>query len=216
MTQEQINTLADKIISAAGELKAANGQSFDKDKFQVLKERENKWHEISMNQLSFYNNLLIVLGTGFLAFVIKEFKPAGIAFSWAKAEWYATTITISICSMTVSIFLGLLCGFNRLVDFRYTHRVNNLRRKLYDKNFVKYGEGNYNLKLKSSWRYWFKDADFFKAAETEYNGEATSVKDKISGCSKLIDQLGKLTRNLLRWQIALFLIAILFFVISFI
>jgi len=117
--------------------------------------------------------------------------------------------------MTGATFLGLLCGFNRLVDIRYTHRVNNLRRKLYEKNYADYGTGNYAGKIKSSIYYWFRDADFFKAADDEYNGTADTVKNKIDGCSKLIDELGKFTRNLLRMQIVLFLFAIVLFALSF-
>jgi hypothetical protein len=124
-------------------------------------------------------------------------------------------MVLSIACMTGASFFGLLCGFNRLVDFRYTHRTNNLRRKLYKKNFANYEKKNYTGKIKWSIFYWFRDAEFFNATDSEYNGTADIVKNKIDGCSKLIDQLGKLTRNLLRVQILLFLFFIVLFALSF-
>lgn len=214
MDQNVINEIVEKIISAISQLKADNGKDSESSKLYELKERENRWHEISMNQLSFYNNLLIVLGTGFLAFVVKEFKPLNTYPTLSEMQWYPTMISISIILMAFGIFFGLSCGFNRLVDFRYTHRVNNLKRKLYKKNQINYGIGNYENKIKWSIYYWIKDADFFNASDIEYNNEANDVKNKIDGCSKLINQLGKFTRNLLRIQIVFFLFSILTFVFS--
>lgn len=215
MDQNEINKIADKIISEAKKLKANEGKAFDKDKANALKERENRWHEISMNQLSFYNNLLIVLGTGFVAFVVKELNPLNTYFTLNEIQFYPTIISISITFMATGVFIGLLCGFNRLVDFRYTHRINNLRRKLYDKNPKYYGIGTYDEEIKWSIYYWIKDADFFNAEENEYrDNNAQTVKDKIEGCSKLINQLGEFTRNLLRLQIIFFLLSILAFVLS--
>ncbi len=214
MKQNEINTIADNIISEANKLKTEDDKAFDKNKANALKERGNRWHEISMNQLSFYNNLLIVLGTGFVAFVVKELKPLKTYFTLSEIQLQPTSISFSINFMVISVVFGLSCGFNRLVDFRYTHRVNNLRRKLYDKNPASYGKGNFEKKLNWSIRYWFIDADFFNANDTEYEGNAKEVKDKIDGCSKLIEQLGKFTRNLLRIQILFFMLCIIAFVIS--
>jgi hypothetical protein len=214
MDQNEINTIVEKIVSAISQLNIEKGKDSEPNRLNDLKERENRWHEISMNQLSFYNNLLIVLGTGFLAFVIKELKPLNTYPTLSEMQWYPTIISISITLMAFGIFFGLLCGFNRLVDFRYTHRVNNLKRKLYQKNQTKYGIGEYKENLKWSIYYWRKDADFFNASDNEYNDEATEVKYKIDGCSKLIKQLGKFTRNLLRIQIVFFLLSILAIVLS--
>lgn len=195
--------------------KAISPGVFDKEKLAELRERDNKWHELSMNQLSFYNNLLIALGAGFLAFIIKEHKLVNIHLTFSKMEFYPTVIALSRVFMVGSVFFGLLCGFNRLVDFRYIHRLNKLKRELYEKNHANYGNGLYTEKIKYPIYYWFRDAVFFNASDEDYNDTAEIVKDKIHGCSKLIDRLGKFTRNLLRIQIVLFLLAMVSYAVSF-
>jgi len=213
MNQNDINSIADKIIDAATELKQE--KQFDQDKLASLKERENKWQAISLNQLSYFNNLLILLGTGFLAFSVKEFNPSNFSFTLTSLEFRPTIMMFSIISMAGAIFVGLLCGFNRLVDFRYTQRLNKHRRKLYQENHLNYGEGIYRKKIKMSIYYWIKDADYFNVIENEYEDNPDEVKIKINGCSQLISQLGKLTRNFLRFQIVLFLIAIFLFIFGY-
>ncbi len=206
MEQDKINELADKIIASANELKDCNSEIFSEDKLSSLLERENKWHEISRNQLSFFNNLLILLATGFIAFVVKDCAILSIS---------SIFIFLSIISMTVSCFFGLSCGFNRMVDFRYTHKTNTFRRKLYEKNHSEYGEGDYEGKIKWSIYYWVADADFFTVEDKNFVEAPESVKLKINACVKLKKQLGKFTRNLLRFQIVFFLISIVLFAVSY-
>lgn len=193
-----------------------NETKFDNEKYERLKQRENRWHEISMNQLSFYNNTLIALGTGFVAYVLKESLQTTITFSWSNIDYRVTAVAFSIIVMIFSVFTGLLCGYNRMVDFRYTHRANTIRRKLYQKNAKHYNvEGKYKDKLQPTLRYWFRDADFFDVEEKEYIDTPEDVKKKIDGCSKLTKKLGKFTRNILRVQIILFFIGIVLFALSF-
>lgn len=188
---------------------------FDKDKFNLLKDRENKWHQISMNQFSFYNNLLIALGVGYLAFVIKEFTSHNTYFTFSKIDWHATLIGLSISFIIGSTLFGLLCGYNRLVDFRYTHRTNYLRRKLYELNYKNYRHEKEYTKIRCLLYYWFKDDAFFNTNDDEFYKTPDIIKQKINNCSVLTSQLGKLTRKLLRVQIILFSLAIICFGIAF-
>src|ERR1700759_5722313 len=152
MDEQQINKVINNIIQSTEELKAllSQGSVLDRKKLKELKEREIKWHDMSINQLSFYNNLLILLGTGFLGFAFKDSGLSNYHFTLSNAMLSPTSAFLSLVLMTISVFLGLLCGFNRLLDFRHSYKINVLRRKFYEENFQNYGEGLDHYVVKSN------------------------------------------------------------------
>lgn len=178
-----------------------------------LKDRELRWQDTSVSQVSFFNNLLILLGTGFLGFA---FNASEISkYQAGNAQWQPTCIFLALLLMTLSVLLGLLCGFNRILDFRYTHRINRYRRKLYQATQIN-KKPNSGEKVCSPLFYWFWKASFYEIAENEYNSDSTGVSKKIDKLSMLIKRFGRTTRNLLKFEWLLFLFSIIAYALSFI
>lgn len=95
-------------------------------------ERNIRWTQTALNQLSFFNNLLLTLSVGFLAFCFKpEFfknlKPSLNEIDWSKSFLFA-----SIIFVVLSILIGLITSISRLKDFRITRAINQIRQRTYE------------------------------------------------------------------------------------
>lgn len=103
----------------------------DKEKLKVYHEREVRWAENALSQLSFFNNLLLTLAVGFLSFAYKDIGLKNIHFSCCEINWSITFKAISLVFIGWSILLGLLVALNRLLDFRLTRKIAQIRRRVY-------------------------------------------------------------------------------------
>ena len=95
-------------------------------------ERNIRWSQIAINQLSFFNNLLLSLSVGFLAFAFKpeflnNFTPSLNDINWSKSFLMASIIFI-----VIAIILGLITSIFRLKDFRITRAINQIRQRTYE------------------------------------------------------------------------------------
>ena len=92
----------------------------------MLDDREDafiRWQGITLQQFSFVNNLLIGLSTGILAFQLNISFNSDIVFdTWSKCLFLSSVVVIFI-----SLALGCLTAWNRLVDFRTTKVVARKR-----------------------------------------------------------------------------------------
>ena len=95
------------------------------------RERTVRWTEFSLAQLSFYNNLLLTLGVGFLAFAYQDAEKAleNARFTFVGMDCYLTFYVLSLFFVGLSILLGLLVGWSRLYDFRLTRHINLTRQR---------------------------------------------------------------------------------------
>ena len=75
----------------------------DAEKTKALREREVRWQERSIDQLAFFNNLLIVLGTGFLGYAFDKGGFNNLSFS----EWN-NLLFISLTGMDSCMVAGTL------------------------------------------------------------------------------------------------------------
>ena len=88
-------------------------------------ERYAKWQDKTREQLSFFNNLLLTLCVGFLSFVFaNSHYTKKIEISSENKNFY---IIVSIILISLSILSGLLVVINRLYDFRITSHINQVR-----------------------------------------------------------------------------------------
>ena len=131
LTAEQ-NKIADIIIRKVKHDLQKEISPVLQDRIEKLEQKEHQWHEISMKQLSFFNNLLIVLGVGFLGYAFKDANLAQYEFGGIfHIQFIPTLITSTFLLVTISILTGLLCGYNRLFDFRYTYQIAKLKREYF-------------------------------------------------------------------------------------
>ena len=109
--------------------------------------RKTRWANHALSQLSFFNNLLISLSAGFLAFAFKNklIQPSHI--SATNIDFHITTYNISAISIALSILIGLLITITRLFDFRISRHINQTRERVYlftEKELNKKTPHNYN------------------------------------------------------------------------
>lgn len=106
----------------------------DRTSAQKIKEYQNRhirWSDESLKQLSFYNNLLLTLSVGFLAFLFHKDSFIGVYFNYSNINWSLTILVGSAITITFSILLGLFVAINRLQDFRVSRKISFVRYGIY-------------------------------------------------------------------------------------
>lgn len=173
-------------------------------------EREIRWRQDSLRQLSFINNLILSLGVGFIAFVYDKEILKSVSTLEKINECYKYPVILIV----LSILLGLLAAVSRLHDFRITRYINRTRYLVY-----KYSQQrldgkapeSYGLIKSISLLFW---VSYPKINCQDFNKD-TQIKDKISKdfkeLRKITHQLGRNTCLLTRSQIIFFLTGIMLF-----
>lgn len=96
-------------------------------------ERENRWTNKTLEQLSFISNLLLTLSVGFLSFSYekKVLNSISSTCNFKEIDWPLTFTIISVILISIAILTGLIVAINRLFDFRLTRNINQIRRRIY-------------------------------------------------------------------------------------
>ncbi|MBN1176394.1 MAG: hypothetical protein JXA51_01805 [Dehalococcoidales bacterium] len=84
-----------------------------------------RWQGITIQQLTFINNLLIGLAAGILAFQLNIVFSEYIELDCASKVLFS----LSIVLIFISLAVGCSTALNRLVDFRITMRIADKREK---------------------------------------------------------------------------------------
>jgi hypothetical protein len=89
----------------------------------MKRDRFVRWQKITIDQLGYAVNLILVLSTASLGFAVsllvkKDFTPA------CQGKML---FLLSILVLLISIGLGIFCTINRLVDFRMTKEIARRR-----------------------------------------------------------------------------------------
>ncbi len=112
----------------------------DKELLKEYHERNIRWTDKSIGQLSFFNNLVLSLGVGFITFGYKNIVLKSLPFTLSNIDWPITLSVLSIVSIALSILIGLLIGLNRLWDFRITRQIVQIRQSMYEHSDKKLDE----------------------------------------------------------------------------
>jgi hypothetical protein len=104
----------------------------DKELLKEYHERNIRWTDKSLGQLSFFSSLVLSLGSGFITFGYKNMDLQSLIVTLTMIDWPITLSVLSIISTAISILLGLLIGLNRLWDFRITRQINQIRQRMYE------------------------------------------------------------------------------------
>ena len=108
-----------------------------REEHKSLKNRFIRWQQLTIDQLSFTNNLFIGINLGFLSFFVSQ---TGILF--CGHYWLFTLQIFSLLSLMISFIAGIMTVLNRLRDFRLTQTlVKNKKFKFEnDHNIVKHSD----------------------------------------------------------------------------
>ncbi len=196
----------------------------DKELLQEYHERNKRWGDKSLSQLSFFNNLILTLGVGFLSIGYQDLNNQTFIFSIDNIDWKLTTSLSSIIFVSLSIFVGLLVGINRLWDFRLTRQINQIRQRMYEHSEVKLDQrtpNKYSLKNRLFLYYRLFREKFPRITIEqcrEYNDLSEDEKQKIKSdfreLRKIVHNLGLNTWSNTRYQVVTFSLGILLFVIG--
>jgi hypothetical protein len=109
----------------------------DKSKDKLIEEyhqRRVRWTKLAIDQFSFFNNLLITISIGFLAFAYDYPENGRVSFSLSVTDidWFITINNLSILFIFITIILGLIIALSRLLDFRVTRQINQVRQNAYE------------------------------------------------------------------------------------
>ena len=228
MSQNEISKIVQQLLystetikqSAIELLDSPAEQSLKDNHLDELKERERRWHSVSNSQLSYFNNILIAFGAGFIGYVIKDPKPPFSSTLIQNNCESKLIIVISVCIMGASVFVGLCCAYNRILDFRHTFRENKFKRKFFEKNPSEYEKRNINLteddhKFKPGLIIvtWFKMPWYCEIADSEYLNNVCIVSKKIFYMRLLLRKLGRWTWKLFGFEMLLFVLSLILYII---
>ncbi|MBX6362118.1 MAG: hypothetical protein IRZ03_18850 [Acidobacterium ailaaui] len=191
---------------------------------EEYRERNARWTDRTLSQLSYYNNLLLSLGIGFLAFAYKMARLENISFSYKDIDWSLTMYVISLIMTTLSVLLGFIIALNRLYDFRITRQVNQVRQITWEHSNTKLDE-----ETPEEFSWWKRTILIFKCLLENYpkitrerckklkekdEEEKRKFNEEFILLRKYSHNLGIATWSETKIQTALFGLAIVFFVIS--
>ncbi len=187
-----------------------------------LKKSYDFWTEKSINQLSFFNNLILTISISLSTLAFKDMGINEIRFNFQNINWSLTFLVSSLIVFFISIIIGFLVALSRLYDFKFTRHICSIKYKYYKEK---------GSELKSSKQrivyFWFKrNTILFKILTNDIfiNNDQVNhfiQSEKDDGFVEF-DNLREITYNLgigtwgkLKWQIYTFIFGLLLFIIGF-
>lgn len=163
-----------------------------KTDIEKYNQRNIRWSEISINQLSYYNNLLLSLQILFLSYSFKPEQIKLILFTISNMCWSETSMIISIILTAISILIGLLISITRLLDFKLTRQINQIRQRM-----LKYSKIKLDKSSPDSYSFWKRNFLLFSKQPSITIEECKLFKKKLtlSEKTKILCNFRKL-RNL--------------------
>ena len=191
------------------------------DRLKYYLERHVRWTENSLNQLTFFNNILVTLTIAFISFAFNLKTFHGLEFS-SHLNW---SLTFSVISITLAIFsaiMGIYFSFNRLYDFLLSRHLNLTRYRMlkyHDQilNADSYGKEQRIPGLKK----WFLSFDLLTGypykiivSKGQDESEIRRVKENFVKMRKVTYNLGVVTGKLLTFQVISFIFCLLAYLLS--
>lgn len=191
-------------------------------------ERLVRWRDKSITQLSYFNNLLLILAVGFLSFSYKQINISNYSFvfnnsdlltSLKNIECKPTLFSISLILIFLSILFGLLVALVRLYDFRITAQIIQIRSWVEEKLNVPYHKYPickrffliYKLIFFNYPKKGFRECMNFRFMSSI---QKRAFKKDFRELRSISHNLGELAWANLNWQIIFFFLGVLLFVIA--
>lgn len=156
-------------------------------------ERQSKWRDIAISQLSFTNNLILTAsGTILIIIVNKDIFKSLHFCSSASIDWKIFFYLFSFLNISISTFYGLSITLCRLYDFRISRHLALTRVRAYKKGIktlpiMETIEINTLTRVSAFYKILFKPLSFLDKSEIE---EINKKSEK-----KYLDLVG-LSKNL--------------------
>ena len=188
-------------------------------------DRHRIWQDLSLKQMSFFNNLLIIISIGFLGFLVKDefFKLIHINFQ-ESFHFKSLLFVISVIIALLSVFYGLLSALVRLYDFRLSRHIALTRLRIYkgkdwDREILKANKVekiSYNARYDLLAKIAFDKFLFFSKEDIEKLGNRESLQEEqFEELLKSSKHLGELTWIYVKRQLGFLFLSINFYLLSF-
>lgn len=166
-------------------------------KINEYAQRQREWRDISVNQLSNTNNILLTLSSGLLALCFNKEKVTQIHFiTNGQISWSVTTYVISIILLAISMTYGIAVLFSRLYDFRISRHLALSRQRFYKKHKPKnfseldFEEFNFCHRLKAMKEVLFYKIPFLSSQEIKKLENESDLRNKFNDLRKTSEILG--------------------------
>jgi len=104
-------------------------------RLKEYQQRQKDWRDISTNQFSVVNNILITLSAGYLALAFDKSKLEGLYVNVdAKIDCALTFYLLTLLLIILSIIMGVSVMFSRLYDTRISRHIALTRQRVYKKH----------------------------------------------------------------------------------
>ncbi|MFV5701080.1 hypothetical protein ACM55F_04325 [Flavobacterium sp. XS2P12] len=186
------------------------------------KERHRFWTQISLEQLSTTNNLLLTISTGFLAFCFDKesikniIKDSTLSYNWSLFYYFA-----SLGLIALSITLGIAVLFCRLYDFRISRHLSLTRKRFYEKHSkvitIEKNKESINMchRLKSLYFIIFCEFPHINKDCINDNPQDQNLIDGVGKLKQLSKILGSATWRWTKIQVLLFFSSVICYVLHF-
>jgi len=188
--------------------------SIEKPTTEIIEysQRQKDWRDISSNQLSLANNILITIASGYLVLIFdkKELSKVEISLD-SNVDWQILFYFSSVVLTIIAIIVGILILINRLYDFRISRHIVLTRKRVYQK---------YNEKLPESslgsisiidiiceeWNILFKKIDFITSDDVkQFKDDKDSFKKRFNRLRRQSLVIGSTPHKWTKFQIFLLL-----------
>jgi hypothetical protein len=171
------------------------------------------WRNISINQLSTTNNLLLTISTGFFVYVLQNKSISDLHCNVKESIDYTKLyFLMSLIFLFFSIFYGFATIFTRLYDFRITRNIIFARSRT--KNKLKYTDYNsfkpYE-RTKALFTILFIRIQFITRKDTKKGFEDAEFKQKFETLVKLSKILGVTTWLYTKFQVLHFILSFILY-----
>jgi hypothetical protein len=191
------------------------------DKLQEYKERHKQWTEVSLEQLSTTNNLLLTISSGLLAFCFDKdlFKQIHIDTS-QSIKWTQFFYVASIATLACSIALGIGVLFSRLYDFKISRHIAQTRKRVYAKHNQMLPANDLDTpttgdRIKAMFRIVFSQLPFINKSDVDSYQSGGQLTNNFNDLRRLSNILGSASWRWTKLQTLLFFASVVFYVLHF-
>lgn len=170
--------------------------------------RQQEWRDISVNQLSNANNIILSLSSGLFIFILEKNSISQIQIDLKQdINWQIIFYILSLISLLFSLISGICVLISRLYDFRLSRhiaivRLRNLKKNKTELSYTDIEPNNLKKSIFSFIRILFIKIHFIKDVDFE---NTESLEQKFQTIRTLSFHLGNLTWICTKIQVITFM-----------
>ena len=190
------------------------------DKLEEYQQRQKEWRDISTEQLSIANNILITISSGYLALIFNKIEIRKISINTSKDfDWPLIFYCGSMCLALIAILLGVLVLLNRLYDFRISRHIALTRKRFFEKHKEpiepsSIGEISFFDILVEQKNLFFKNIDFIPVEEiAKFKEDKVQFNKRFNRLRRQAKVLGITSHKWTKFQVVSLLFSLTLYII---